>query len=313
MERCLISICIPAYEKELALQRLLESICRQQFTSFEVIITDDSSSDTIEKLVSLYKDRLELRYYRNNPPAGIGNNWNAGIEKAIAPWIKIMHDDDWFADEYALEKFAEAIQTTEASFIFSGACIHTTSNSIRNHLLEAGNKKMLDDSSLSLLYHNSIGHPSVTMYRKDESLVFDKQFKWVIDVDFYIRYLQRHGNQFGYINEQLINVTNDDNQVSAGCYKNPFVEIPEYLNLLAKFSPRLHFQNKYAFYCLWELVRKFSITLPHDLARYGFNGPVPEKLLTIIDYQKRIPRIVLKQTLWNRWLMNLFFSSYKSK
>lgn len=40
----LLSICIPAYERPALLKRLLDSIAKQVFKDFEVIITDDSSS-----------------------------------------------------------------------------------------------------------------------------------------------------------------------------------------------------------------------------------------------------------------------------
>jgi len=295
------------------MQRLLESICQQHFTGFEVIITDDSKTDVVEETVVRFKDRLPVHYYRNNPPSGMGNNWNTCNDKASAPWIKTMHDDDWFADPYALEKFAAAAQSTTAAFIFCSAGNVMAKNKTRRvDKLTGSRKQMLDESPLSLLYTNIIGHPSVTMYRREEAIVFDARFKWVIDIDFYIRYLQQHGNQYYYIDEGLINITKDDNQVSASCYKNPFVEIPEYLVLLSKFSPGLHLQNKYAFYCLWELVRKFSLTDPSDLALYGYSGTVPEKLEAIISYQKRVPRIILKQTPGNTRLMKQCFDGLKN-
>ncbi|MEP7109696.1 MAG: glycosyltransferase family 2 protein [Ferruginibacter sp.] len=312
MTKCLMSICIPAHEKAAPLQRLLESIGKQSFTGFEVIITDDSKTEALEKIAALFKDHFPLRYYRNNPPAGMGNNWNASIEKATAPWIKIMHDDDWFVHSNALEKFADAARSANAAFIFSGAChVAADNNTSREYKLTGKNKQMLDESPFCLLYNNVIGHPSVTMFRKEDALIFDKQFKWVIDVDFYIRYLQQHDNRYGYIDETLINITNDDNQVSAGCYKNPLVEIPEYLVLLSKFSPVLHLQNKYAFYCLWELVRKFSVNNLSDIARFGFSGTLPEKLDAIISCQKKIPRILIKQSPLNRWLMKQCFNTLK--
>jgi glycosyltransferase involved in cell wall biosynthesis len=61
----LISICIPAYEKPEALNRLLQSISIQRFRNFEVIITDDSKTDAAEKIVAAYIDKLPLQYCRN--------------------------------------------------------------------------------------------------------------------------------------------------------------------------------------------------------------------------------------------------------
>ena len=312
MTNCLISICIPAYEKPSQLQRLLQSICLQHFTSFEVVITDDSKTNAVEDIAATFTNRLPLRYYRNTTSKGVGNNWNSCVEKASAPWIKMMHDDDWFLSPHALGKFAAVAEQGVADFIFCGACFVDASNKSRiDSNIGAAKNNLLLESPFSLLYFNAVGHPSVTMFKKNTALVFDNQFRWVIDIDFYIRYLQQNDNYFFYIEEPLVNITNDDNQISAGCYKNPFVEIPEYLRLLSKFFPDLQIQNKYAFYCLWELVRRFSIKQPGDLKTYAYNGAVPENFEAIISYQKKIPRIILKQTPWNRWLMKVFFKTYK--
>ena len=45
-----VSICIPAYNNEQSVRRLLASVEKQIFQDYEVIITDDSTGDGIGKL-----------------------------------------------------------------------------------------------------------------------------------------------------------------------------------------------------------------------------------------------------------------------
>ncbi len=308
-----ISICIPAFEKTAAMQRLLESIAIQRYKDIEVIITDDSFTDGVEKIFDQFRKKLPIQYFRNKPLSGMGNNWNACINKSTGVWKKMMHDDDWFADETALEKFAEAAKSGLADFIFSAS--YQVNEIACSNFIESFNnkeKKLVDGLPLSLLFLNTIGHPSVTMFKTDEAIYFDTQFRWVIDIDFYIRYLQQHQQSYSYINEPLINITKDDNQVSAGCYKNPMVEMPEYLTLLAKFPATLHLTNQFAFHSIWELVRKFSITHSEQFKEYGYHGPLPEKINDIIRYQQKFPRIILKQPPLNRLLMNQAFKHIKN-
>lgn len=308
MNNIFISICIPAYQKPEQLKRLLESISIQTYKNYEVIISDDSKTDDVKNISALFSSRLPIRYFKNNPPSGMGKNWNNSMIHSRGEWIKIMHDDDWFANENSLQLFAETAASSNKTFIFSAATIVSTpGNTTRPQRLKNPDSSMLHKDLLSLLYFNTIGHPSVTMYRKDDAVLFDEQFRWVIDIDFYIRYLQQTGTGFFYLDQPLVNITNDDNQVSSSAYKNPVVEIPEYLQLLSKFENKLHLHNEFAFYCVWELIRKFKIAEAAELNHYGYEGALPEKLTTIINYQHKIPNIILKQPQLNKWLMQYYF------
>ncbi len=103
-----ISICIPAYKRTQYLQRLLRSIAEQTFNNFEVIVSDDSNDDSVKKLIAQFENQFSLKYWQNQTSLGTPANWNAAIQKAAGEWIKLMHDDDWFATPSALQQFADA-------------------------------------------------------------------------------------------------------------------------------------------------------------------------------------------------------------
>ena len=128
----LISICIPAYERPALLKRLLDSIAKQVFKDFEVIITDDSSTRDNEELLFNTPYKFSIHYQRNTRPLGTPANWLEGIKHASGQWIKIMHDDDWFTNQYALENFAAQLDEG-ADVLFSGYYSHDErSNQIKN-------------------------------------------------------------------------------------------------------------------------------------------------------------------------------------
>ncbi len=303
MKKPFISVCVPAYKREVYLERLLQSISIQTFSGYEVIISDDSPDDSVKNLADQYKDKLPIIYSKNTPSAGTPANFNIAMLKANGEWIKIMHDDDWFASGNSLQKFADAALKTTSDFIFS-ACNNIYSASGKQvHEYSTGWKNRMLNNPLNLLYLNTIGHPSVTMHRKDDAILYDLQFRWVSDVDFYIRYFTKHPG-YTYIPEMLINIGIDETQVTNSLYKNPNVEIPEYLLLLAKFPPDLLLQHKYVFHCVWNLVRRFHIKNLKMIRDHGYKGLLPDKIQEIIDFQKPIPRFVLKQTDWSKILMN---------
>ena len=102
-ETPLISICIPAYKRLHYLERLFRSIEIQTYKNYEVIITDDSADDTVKEFIDNYSAISNIQYYRNKNILGTPENWNEAIRKANGVWIKLMHDDDWFANENSLE------------------------------------------------------------------------------------------------------------------------------------------------------------------------------------------------------------------
>src|SRR5205814_5816340 len=113
MNKPVIYICIPAYKRVRYLKRLLESIVIQTYRDFEVIITDDSDDDSVGKLVEEYTLKLPVVYHKNQKPFGTPANWNFAISKANGKWIKLMHDDDWFANEKALDIFFQQTKTNQ--------------------------------------------------------------------------------------------------------------------------------------------------------------------------------------------------------
>lgn len=311
MNKPFISLCLPTYKNVEYLQRLLLSILQQTFKDFEIIITDNSPDTSVEELALKFSTQLPIHYFRNDPPTGMAENFNLAMMKASGKWIKMMHDDDWFSAPDSLDKFAQHAFNTNKSFIFS-ACTNKYSNSGKeeNELLVDWKKAMLLDSPLNLFYLNVIGHPSTTMHLKDDNILYNTQFKWVVDIDFYMRYLLKHGS-YEYIPETLINIGIDENQLSNKYYKNPNVEIPEYFSMLAKYPSDLLLKKEYVFHCVWVQLKKFRIKKIDAIRNYGYDGPLPDKIESIINFQNKIPRIIIKQTNWSKVLMKKCFQKLR--
>ncbi len=312
MNTPLISICIPAYKRQDCLFRLLNSINEQTYKQYEIIITDDSPGDEIRNVLKAFT-QLPIQYYSNKPALGSPGNWNYAMSKANADWIHLLHADDWYASPTSLQHFVNVITEGNSDFIFCASKeINLATNSIKNMELTEKKRELLDGSPINLLYDNVIGHPSTVIHKKDTSIQYDTAFKWVVDIDFYIRYLQQHRG-YSYIHAPMINIGIDTEQVSESSYKNPFVEIPEYLNLFNKFPETIVRTNKYAFHCLWNLIRKFKIKDETYIREHGYNGKKLEGVAAIINYQKKIPRLILKQTNWSVYFMNKCYKSFTKK
>ena len=96
-----VSIVIPTYEREQLLREALDSALAQTYTDFEILIGDNSTSDATEQMLAAYSDP-RIHYHRNRPGLGAIGNWLDLVQRATAPLIGTLHDDDiWEADYLA--------------------------------------------------------------------------------------------------------------------------------------------------------------------------------------------------------------------
>lgn len=307
-----ISICIPAYKRTDFLKRLLDSIIIQDFRDFEVIVTDDSPDNSVRELCESYTSRLPLKYFRNEVVLGTPENWNEAIRKARGEWIKLMHDDDWFSRPDSLARFVKAAKDiTGSDFIFSAYTNHFAENGKSSKVTLNGFRfRALLKNPVTLFSKNVIGPPSVTMHRNNGQFFYDKTIKWVVDIDFYIRYFQ--STTPFYIDRPLINVGLGEHQVTMDCVRQRTVEIPENFYLLNK-AGTSELRNILVFDAWWRLMRNLEITNEKEIREAGYEGLIPEIISIMIRRQKKIPRSLLKKGVFSKTFMIQTYLANKEK
>ncbi|MGZ5247546.1 MAG: glycosyltransferase family 2 protein [Flavitalea sp.] len=308
-----ISICIPAFKRIDFIRRLLDSIQIQEFKDFEVIVTDDSPDESVKQLCSEYSSKgFVLKYYRNPVALGTPENWNEGIRKSTGKWIKLMHDDDWFEGPKALLHYAKASeQFTDAEFIFAAYTNHyAQSGKIEKVKVNGFRMRAMLREPASLFSKNIIGPPSVVLHRNDGKVFYDKTIKWVVDIDFYIRYLQ-NAKPF-YIDKTLVNVGLGDHQVTMDCVRQRPVEIPENFYLLHKIGFK-KLKNWLVFDAFWRLMRNLEIRSIQDIRDSGYNGEIPPVIDHIIREQNKLGTTILKNGVGSKLYMFVNYLKYKSQ
>jgi len=100
----LISIIMPAYNAEKHIAESIESVVRQTYANWELIIIDDGSSDNTAKIANSYleKDcRIRYIYQRNQKQGKARNN---GIENSKGKLIAFLDSDDlWVSDKLEIQ------------------------------------------------------------------------------------------------------------------------------------------------------------------------------------------------------------------
>lgn len=116
MKKDLVSIITPVYNAEKFIAETIESVLKQTYSNWELILVNDCSKDNSEKIIKKYckyDERIKLINNKVNSRAAISRN--NGIEKAEGRYICFLDADDLW-DEYKLEKQLKFIKNKNCAF-----------------------------------------------------------------------------------------------------------------------------------------------------------------------------------------------------
>jgi len=184
-----VSVVIPAYNAESFLGVTLNSVARQTFQDFEVIVVDDGSRDQTARVVEefLAKEKIPGRCIRqeNRKIAGARNT---GIRSARGEFIALLdHDDLWMPEK--LERVMEAFQRWPGTdLICHNEQILKDGRVVRVSQNHRGGNTTYED----LLFRGNTLSPSAVVFRKklfERTGGFDEspELNTVEDYDFWLR------------------------------------------------------------------------------------------------------------------------------
>ena len=101
-----VSVCVPTYNRVHYLKRCVDAVLRQTLTDFELVISDNASSDGTQAYVERLDDP-RVRYIRHSVNRGSRHNWNHCLQLARGQFVAICHDDDWYEPTF-LERACRA-------------------------------------------------------------------------------------------------------------------------------------------------------------------------------------------------------------
>jgi glycosyltransferase involved in cell wall biosynthesis len=104
-----VSVGLPVYNGERFLEASIDSLLGQTFTDFELILSDNASTDGTEAICRRYvRTDARVRYYRNDSNRGAAWNHNRVVELSHAAYFKWAAHDDICAPEF-LERCVDVL------------------------------------------------------------------------------------------------------------------------------------------------------------------------------------------------------------
>jgi succinoglycan biosynthesis protein ExoO len=110
-----VSVIIPAYNTEKYIAKAIESVLQQTLDNFEIIIVDDSSTDSTLTIAKSYCDP-RIKVLTNPENMGAAFTRNRAIKAASGTWIAVLDSDDWYVPD-RLEKLLAVANSQAADMV----------------------------------------------------------------------------------------------------------------------------------------------------------------------------------------------------
>jgi glycosyltransferase involved in cell wall biosynthesis len=198
-----VSVVIPAYNTELFLPEAIESVLKQTYTDFEIIIVDDGSTDgTSDKAKSYLHDPRVHYIYQDNK--GVCAARNTGIRKSQGGLVAFLDADDvWLSEK--LEKQVLLFDENEVGLVY---CMIEHIDDDGNVLPHLSWPHPVGATYKDMLHTNWIvGSGSSVVIRKnafDKVGFFDEELRGLEDMDMWIRILRHYKSS--YVDSVLVKI-----------------------------------------------------------------------------------------------------------
>jgi glycosyltransferase involved in cell wall biosynthesis len=228
-----VSVVIPVYNTGRDIADALDSVFRQTFSSFEVIVVDDASSDSNALEAALGPFLSRVIYIRHAVNRGAGAARNTALRIARGDYVAFLDADDLWRPEFLSRQVWFLDAHHECALVYSDARISGESPLAGKRFMETA--PSLGDVTLFSLIRQTCNIPLSTVVMRREPLfavgLFDEAIRRGQDYDLWLR-LAAAGVSMRY---QRVVLT--ERRVRAdGLSGSPAAEFERVLHVLANFG-----------------------------------------------------------------------------
>lgn len=174
MQKDKVSIIVPAYNAEKTIERCIESCLKQTYSSYEIIIIDDGSTDNTAKICNEYAQKyLNIRYlHQQNAGAAAARNY--GLDVSDGEFVTFCDADDILLSEY-VEYLVSLLKKNEVDISVCSYVKAFEEKEVKK--TEADYKIYSSQCAMELFFYRKgiTGYPHCKMYRK--KIIGDIRFK----------------------------------------------------------------------------------------------------------------------------------------
>jgi len=188
-EHPLISIIVPSYNHAQYLDARIQSILRQTYQNFEILVLDDYSTDSSWSYLNQYINHPKFSHIiQSEMNSGSPyKQWEKGIQLAKGEWIWIAESDDWAETTFLEVLISNILPNTTLAFCHSHIDSNESSKNDCNGTLVSLHWRGIPFIKRRMLSFNSIINASMAIFKKDvlESNVFEVRNSLTYCFDWY--------------------------------------------------------------------------------------------------------------------------------
>jgi len=206
----MISIVVPAYNRSATIRASVESVLRQTYSTFELLVVDDASTDdTVEQVEAIGDARI--RVVRHSQNRGVSAARNTGIREARGIWVAFQDsDDEWLPRKLEKQMAELEASTPDTVGVYCGMVVvgrHFQGKGDRRQVLYIPNARLTTVAGqiMTTLLAANLASTQTLIVRREKLLEvggFDEDLPALVDWDCMLR-LARLG-PFRFVDEPLV-------------------------------------------------------------------------------------------------------------
>jgi glycosyltransferase involved in cell wall biosynthesis len=193
------SVIIPSFNRSHTITRAIESVLKQSYQNFELIVVNDGSVDNTLEVLKNYSGQIKLINSIQNQ--GVSAARNLGIKQALGEWVAFLDSDD----EWLETKLARQFDYINANQ--DGVAVHTNEHWVRNGVRvnqkkwheKAGGDQFARSCQLCVISPSSVAIKKTVLI---ELGLFREDFPVCEDYDLWLKLTAKY--PIGFLSEELI-------------------------------------------------------------------------------------------------------------
>lgn len=233
-----ISVIVPVYNAEKYIARCIDSILVQADETTEIILIDDGSTDSSERIIKTYLDKNnQIIKYIKKENTGVADTRNIGIEQATGDYIIFVDSDDYI--DKNLFKNLEKYMKQNIEIIKYKAVIETEQEDQIGQFEGPVFDTITGEEAFSKLYYTDEMVDALWVYAYKRELFIKNNFKFIKDT---------YHEDFGLIPLIILKAKSFVSTDIQGYYyiqsKNSITRNENYKNTVKKvFDTLVHYDN----------------------------------------------------------------------
>jgi glycosyltransferase involved in cell wall biosynthesis len=260
-ENPLLTICVTTYNNEKTIEKTLRSILNQSYPNFEIVVSDNGSSDKTIEIVNSFKSpkisvRSNIKKIKSDKwYIGGYDNYNGCLESGMikGEFVAFYHSDDIYEKDIAEKEVSFLVNNPGAGAVFSmGKMINEKDETTGKHKIpkELRDKDVYNFTDIFkniLKYGNTFLLTPTFMARTNIfskiGLFSEEKFETSADLEMWLRILENY--DIGILKDNLINRRTNGLSVSYNSLRTREADYFKAMDyFIKKESPNLNIENK---------------------------------------------------------------------